>query len=82
MDSDGFVTLACYIIMGIGAALGAGIAMSYAYPLLPSLLCTWPFKRSDTYSIYRWAHGICSDGNEERDIITGGMNQMAYVFQT
>jgi hypothetical protein len=31
---------------------------------------------------YRWAHEICSDDNEERAIVTGSMNQMAYVFQT
>ena len=29
----------------------------------------------------RWAHEICSDDNEERAIVTGSMNQMAYVVQ-
>jgi hypothetical protein len=29
----------------------------------------------------RWAHEICSDDNEERAIVTGSMNQMAYVIQ-
>ncbi|KAL2428807.1 Pantothenate transporter liz1 [Exophiala dermatitidis] len=28
-----------------------------------------------------WAHEICSDDNEERAIVTGTMNEMAYVFQ-
>ncbi|OQU94482.1 hypothetical protein CLAIMM_00836 [Cladophialophora immunda] len=46
---------ACYILMGVGAAL-AGIIMS-------------------------WAHEICSSDNEERAMVTGGMNQMAYVIQ-
>jgi len=29
----------------------------------------------------RWAHEICSGDNEERAIVTGSMNQMAYLFQ-
>ncbi|EXJ83621.1 hypothetical protein A1O1_07244 [Capronia coronata CBS 617.96] len=28
-----------------------------------------------------WAHEICSDDNEERAVVTGTMNEMAYVFQ-
>lgn len=28
-----------------------------------------------------WAHEICSDDNEERAIVTGTMNEIAYVFQ-
>ncbi|KAK4940213.1 hypothetical protein LTR10_019642 [Elasticomyces elasticus] len=28
-----------------------------------------------------WAHEICSDDNEERAIVTGSMNEIAYVFQ-
>jgi sugar phosphate permease len=28
-----------------------------------------------------WAHEICSDDNEERAIVTGTMNELAYVFQ-
>ncbi|ETI29232.1 hypothetical protein G647_01685 [Cladophialophora carrionii CBS 160.54] len=31
--------------------------------------------------IMSWAHEICSSDNEERAIVTGSMNQMAYVFQ-
>ncbi|KAH8809270.1 major facilitator superfamily domain-containing protein [Xylogone sp. PMI_703] len=31
--------------------------------------------------IMSWAHEICADNNEERAIVTGSMNQMAYVFQ-
>ncbi|KAI8268708.1 hypothetical protein K4K58_004409 [Colletotrichum sp. SAR11_239] len=30
---------------------------------------------------FAWAHEICSDDNEERALVTGAMNQMAYVFQ-
>lgn len=30
---------------------------------------------------FAWAHEICSEDNEERAIVTGSMNQMAYVFQ-
>lgn len=29
----------------------------------------------------RWAHEICSDDNEERALVVGSMNEMAYVFQ-
>ncbi|KAL6252846.1 hypothetical protein RBB50_000565 [Rhinocladiella similis] len=28
-----------------------------------------------------WAHEICSEDNEERAIVTGSMNEIAYVFQ-
>ena len=28
-----------------------------------------------------WAHEICSDDNEERAIVVGTMNELAYVFQ-
>ena len=28
---------------------------------------------------FAWAHEICSDDNEERALVTGSMNQMAYV---
>lgn len=31
--------------------------------------------------IKRWAHEICSDDNEERALVIGSMNEMAYVFQ-
>lgn len=31
--------------------------------------------------IYRWTHEICSDDNEERALVIGSMNEMAYVFQ-
>ncbi|KAK2018025.1 major facilitator superfamily transporter [Colletotrichum eremochloae] len=30
---------------------------------------------------FAWAHEICKDDNEERALVTGAMNQMAYVFQ-
>lgn len=30
---------------------------------------------------FAWAHEICSDDNEERALVTGTMNGMAYVFQ-
>lgn len=30
---------------------------------------------------FAWAHEICSEDNEERALVTGAMNQMAYVFQ-
>ena len=30
---------------------------------------------------FAWAHEICSDDNEERALVTGSMNEMAYVFQ-
>ncbi|KAJ0160530.1 Pantothenate transporter liz1 [Colletotrichum tanaceti] len=30
---------------------------------------------------FAWAHEICKDDNEERAIVTGAMNQMAYVVQ-
>lgn len=29
----------------------------------------------------RWAHEICADDNEERALVVGSMNEMAYVFQ-
>lgn len=29
----------------------------------------------------RWAHEICSEDNEERALVVGSMNEMAYVFQ-
>jgi hypothetical protein len=28
-----------------------------------------------------WAHEICSEDNEERSLVIGSMNEMAYVFQ-
>lgn len=28
-----------------------------------------------------WAHEICSEDNEERALVIGMMNEMAYVFQ-
>ncbi|KAF4122359.1 MFS transporter, ACS family, pantothenate transporter [Geosmithia morbida] len=31
---------------------------------------------------FAWAHEICKDDNEERAIVTGAMNEMAYVFQS
>lgn len=31
--------------------------------------------------VFAWAHEICSDDNEERALVTGCMNEMAYVFQ-
>jgi MFS transporter, ACS family, pantothenate transporter len=30
---------------------------------------------------FAWAHDICSDDNEERALVTGAMNEMAYVVQ-
>ncbi|OLN97459.1 Pantothenate transporter liz1-like protein 2 [Colletotrichum chlorophyti] len=30
---------------------------------------------------FAWAHEICKDDNEERALVTGSMNQMAYVIQ-
>lgn len=30
---------------------------------------------------FAWAHEICGDDNEERALVTGAMNEMAYVFQ-
>lgn len=30
---------------------------------------------------FAWAHEICKDDNEERALVTGAMNEMAYVFQ-
>ncbi|KAI5370865.1 putative major facilitator superfamily, MFS transporter superfamily [Septoria linicola] len=30
---------------------------------------------------FAWAHEICSDDNEERALVTGSMNEIAYVFQ-
>lgn len=29
----------------------------------------------------RWAHEICTEDNEERALVVGSMNEMAYVFQ-
>lgn len=31
--------------------------------------------------IHRWAHEICTHDNEERAIVIGTMNEMAYVLQ-
>lgn len=31
--------------------------------------------------VFAWAHEICTDDNEERALVTGSMNEMAYVFQ-
>ena len=31
--------------------------------------------------IFAWAHEICADDNEERALVTGAMNEMAYVIQ-
>ncbi|CAK7226534.1 hypothetical protein SCUCBS95973_006232 [Sporothrix curviconia] len=30
---------------------------------------------------FAWAHEICKEDNEERALVTGAMNEMAYVFQ-
>jgi ACS family pantothenate transporter-like MFS transporter len=30
---------------------------------------------------FAWAHEICKDDNEERALVVGSMNEMAYVFQ-
>ena len=32
-------------------------------------------------SQHSWAHEICSDDNEERSLVIGSMNELAYVFQ-
>lgn len=32
-------------------------------------------------AIYSWAHEICADDNEERALVIGSMNEMAYVLQ-
>jgi sugar phosphate permease len=31
--------------------------------------------------IFAWAHELCADDFEERALVTGSMNEMAYVFQ-
>lgn len=31
--------------------------------------------------MHRWAHEICADDNEERALVIGSMNEMAYVLQ-
>jgi hypothetical protein len=32
-------------------------------------------------NVTSWAHEICSSDNEERALVVGSMNEMAYVFQ-
>lgn len=36
---------------------------------------------SNHFSCYSWAHEICAGDNEERALVIGSMNEMAYVFQ-
>lgn len=38
-----------------------------------------PCKAQANFS--SWAHEICSEDNEERSLVIGSMNEMAYVFQ-
>ena len=53
-----------------------------------TLYCVWSlsfFKPSPTSYILtwfpRWAHELCSEDNEERALVVGSMNEMAYLFQ-
>lgn len=32
-------------------------------------------------NLSRWGHELCSEDNEERALVVGSMNEMAYVFQ-
>jgi len=38
-------------------------------------------KSDRKLTLERWAHELCSDDNEERAIVIGSMNEMAYVLQ-
>jgi cyanate permease len=38
-------------------------------------------KTPDLTTNHSWAHEICSEDNEERALVIGSMNEMAYVFQ-
>lgn len=39
-------------------------------------------ENSTTLTLHtRWAHEICADDNEERALVIGSMNEMAYVLQ-
>ncbi|GKZ29868.1 hypothetical protein AbraIFM66950_006829 [Aspergillus brasiliensis] len=40
-----------------------------------------PQTNTKTPGKNRWAHEICTDDNEERALVVGSMNEMAYVFQ-
>lgn len=44
---------------------------------------SWPRETHSQYLTFKhsWAHEICSDDNEERSLVIGSMNEMAYVLQ-
>lgn len=45
-------------------------------------LVLWAYYAvSNHFSCHSWAHEICSGDNEERALVIGSMNEMAYVFQ-
>lgn len=46
------------------------------------LLTTYPSTKISNLTFDNsWAHEICSEDNEERALVIGSMNEMAYVFQ-
>lgn len=63
----------CYIISGAGYGL-SGLLMAYVSPA-----CSNKIACANLHS--SWAHEICSDDNEERSLVIGSMNELAYVFQ-
>jgi hypothetical protein len=76
----------CYILAGAGYGL-SGLCMAYALLLcFPSTTILTPSVYNDMRKITdeiddSWAHEICSEDNEERALVIGSMNEMAYVFQ-
>ena len=61
--------------------------VSFRAPFLPTsfveIIAFPPDLASHTLtsSLYSWAHEVCTADNEERAVVTGSMNQMAYMFQ-
>lgn len=62
---------ACYFLAGFSGGI-SGLTVT---PLFP---CPWPQLTTKQFA---WAHEICSDDNEERALVVGTMNEMAYVIQ-
>lgn len=75
---------ACYIMCGAGFGL-SGLCMAYvpiSLLMFFYVMFLWAGSfRNRLTILYRWAHEICSDDNEERALVVGSMNEMAYVFQ-
>ena len=76
---------ACFILSGAGFGL-SGLIIAYVFLLLLLLLFFFflfchLIIANQYLKPFRWGHEICSEDNEERALVVGSMNELAYVFQ-